>query len=98
MAPDNSEPTSISEANLKAHNQMHDDDPALFRFQADAQMANTVAAARSLGIHHDLIKREGSARASDTNPLARYLKDHDRPLGRVSTEGGQSLRKDKNSR
>lgn len=83
--------TPLSEANLRAHNDMHAAEPTLARYQAFARLTNTAAAARSLGIHHDVVLREGVNQIMGDDPMERFRNGKDLPSGRVSTtrENGQ---------
>lgn len=93
-----SKSTPFSETNLRAHNEMHAKDPALFQYEAVAQVAGTAAAARSLGIHHDLIEREARGRASASQPMERYLRHKERPIGQVTVNDDKSSKKSNNRR
>ena len=77
----------MTASNLSAHNQQHAAFPSLSSQQALAQLSSTAAAARSLGIHEDIVTREGMARTGPGGPLERFLAERERRLvGRISTE------------
>ena len=80
----------LSEANLAAHNRLHNSDPGVARYQATTHLLGTMTAAKSFDIDQDLIVRDGLSRTRASSAIDRFVAEpEDRAAKRANLGDGK---------